>query len=98
MSSEKRISLSETEARKTLVALFDASSFSELDAYATEDPNAAGVITGYGTVGGSTVFAFAQDISQNGGAIGKTAGKKICKVFDLALKTGAPVIGIYNSN
>lgn len=80
-------------ARKRLNALFDTDSFVELDGLAKVGGESAGVVTGYGAIDGSPVFAFSQD-----GPVGKTHGAKIRKLFDLAVKTGAPVVGIYDSN
>ncbi len=80
-------------ARKRLNALFDTDSFVELDGFAKVGGESAGVVTGYGAIDGSPVFAFSQD-----GPVGKTHGAKIKKLFDLAVKTGAPVVGIYDSN
>ncbi|MCI9455534.1 MAG: carboxyl transferase [Oscillospiraceae bacterium] len=85
-------------ARKRLNALFDADSFVELDGFSKNGGESAGVVTGYGAVDGSPVFAFAQDITANSGAVGKAHAAKIKKLYDLAAKTGAPVVGIYDSN
>ena len=80
-------------ARKRLGALMDAGSFVELDGFAKDGNECSGVVTGYGAIDGSPVFAFSQD-----GPVGKAHGAKIKKIYDLAVKTGAPVIGIYDSN
>ena len=53
-----------------------------------------GVVTGYGTVNGRLVYVFAQDFTVFGGALSETHAEKICKVMDLAMKTGAPMIGL----
>lgn len=81
-----------TAARARVAALLDADSFVELDGLV-----AAGVVCGYGAVMGSPVAVFAQDSTQQLGAVGKAHAAKIGKVYDLALKTGIPVIGIYDS-
>ncbi len=89
-------------------SLFDASTFVELGAYVkrttTEfdskgDANSEfeGVITGYGAIDGRLVFAFFQDPSRMKGALGAAHAKKICHLYDMALKNGAPVIGIFAS-
>lgn len=88
----------DTPARERLAMLFDPDSFVELDALAKVGGESAGVVTGYGAIEGSPVFAFAQDSTVAGGAVGKTHGAKIKKLYDLAVKTGAPVVGIYDSN
>ena len=85
-------------ARERLLKLFDADSFVELDAYTKSNGEKVGVVTGYGAIEGSTVFAFAQDSSVNDGAMGRIHAAKIKKVYDLAVKTGAPVVGMYDSN
>lgn len=87
-----------TPARKRLTALFDADSFVELDGFAKAGGESAGVVTGYGSIDGSPVFAFSQDITVQNGAVGKAHAGKIKKLYDLAAKTGAPVVGIYDSN
>ncbi len=56
-----------------------------------------GVVTGYGTVGGRLVYIFAQDFTVFGGSLSETHAEKICKVMDMAMKTGAPVIGLNDS-
>lgn len=77
--------------------LFDEGSFTELDAYAKSDGESAGVVTGYGLVEGIPVFAFSQDPDERGGAVGRVHAVKIRKMYDMAVKTGAPVVGIYDS-
>lgn len=94
-------------ARERLNLLFDEGSFVEIDAFVkhrctefgmqnVETPG-EGVVTGYGTVDGRLVFAFAQDFTVAGGSLGEMHAKKICKVMDMALKMGAPLIGINDS-
>ncbi|MEO1143750.1 MAG: acyl-CoA carboxylase subunit beta, partial [Pseudomonadota bacterium] len=56
-----------------------------------------GVVTGYGTIEGRLVYVFAQDFTVFGGALSETHAEKICKIMDLAMKTGAPVIGLNDS-
>ena len=56
-----------------------------------------GVVTGYGTVNGRLVYVFAQDFTIFGGSLSETHAEKICKILDLALKNGAPVIGLNDS-
>ncbi len=56
-----------------------------------------GVITGYGTINGRLAYVFAQDFTVFGGALSETHAEKICKVMDLAMKTGAPMIGLNDS-
>ncbi len=60
-------------------------------------PYGDGVVTGYGTIDGRPVCVFAQDFTVLGGSLGEVFGEKICKVMDLALKTGVPIIGINDS-
>ena len=56
-----------------------------------------GVVTGYGKIEGRQVFVFSQDFTVFGGALGMAFAEKICKIMDLAMKTGAPVIGLNDS-
>ena len=94
-------------ARERIAILLDPDSFVELDALArhrsdnfgldAKRPYGDGVVTGYGTVEGREVFVFAQDFTVFGGSLGEVFGEKIVKVMDLALKTGAPIIGINDS-
>ena len=94
-------------ARERLNLLFDEGSFVEIDAFVThrcshfDMPNTKapgeGVVTGYGTVDGRLVFAYAQDFTVIGGSLGEMHAKKICKVMDMAMKMGAPIIGMNDS-
>jgi propionyl-CoA carboxylase beta chain len=91
-------------ARERIDKLLDPDSFVELDqlvrhrshGFGIEDkrPYSDAVITGWGTIDGRKVFVFAQDFTVFGGSLGEVMGEKICKVMDLALETGAPVIGL----
>ena len=84
-------------ARDRLTHLFDGGEFTELDAYAKVSDNLSGVITAYGYVDSNPVYAFAQDISVNDGALTRVQAEKISKIYDMAAKTGIPVVGIYDS-
>ena len=94
-------------ARERLEMLLDEGSFQEIDALVEHrcrdfdmDKNVIpgdGVVTGHGTINGREVFAFAQDFTVYGGSLGEMHGLKICKVLDMALKTGRPVIGMNDS-
>ena len=94
-------------ARERIELLFDEGSFVELDAFVKhrctnfgqekKDLPAEGVVTGYGTVDGRLVYAFAQDFTVEGGSLGEMHAKKIWKVQDLAMKMGAPIVGINDS-
>ena len=85
-------------------ALLDDSSFVEIGAYVTarstdfnmqeKDSPKDGVITGYGVINGKLVYVYSQDASVLGGAVGEMHAKKIAKVYDMAMKVGAPVIGL----
>ncbi len=93
-----------TDAMARLHALFDADTFVELWAYTKrsfyevkatgKDEEFAGVICGYGAVCGQLVFAFAQDGARMKGALDATHAKKICDLYDMAIKNGAPVVGL----
>jgi propionyl-CoA carboxylase beta chain len=94
-------------ARERLEALLDKGSLVELDmftkhaarGFGIEDhrPPGDAVITGWGTVDGRTVFVFAEDFTVFGGSLGEAVSEKICKVMDLAMETGAPIIGLKDS-
>lgn len=84
-------------ARDRLARLFDGGEFTELDAYAKISGNLSGVITAYGYADSNPVYAFAQDISVNDGALTRVQAEKISKIYDMAAKTGLPVVGIYDS-
>lgn len=94
----REAAFAETPARSRLAMLFDPGTFVEIGGFAKADGQPLGAVCGYGSVNGSPVYAFAQDQSENGGAVGAAQAAKIGKIFDLALKTGAPVIGVYDSN
>ncbi len=94
-------------ARERLDLLFDPGTFRELDMFVShrcvnfgmekvEIPS-DGVVTGHGLINGRPVFAFAQDFTSRAGSLGEMHAKKICKVMDLALKAGAPFVGINDS-
>src|SRR3989454_8521570 len=94
-------------ARERLVELLDPGSFVELDRYVRHrEPNFGmlerrpygdAVVTGYGTIFGRKVFVFSQDFTVFGGSLSEGFAEKICKVMDMALKFGCPVIGINDS-
>ena len=94
-------------ARERLDVLLDEASFQEIDALAThhaadfgmdaKELPGDGVVTGYGTIEGRLVFVYAQDFTVMGGTLGKQHAAKIRKVQDLAIKNGAPIIGLNDS-
>ena len=94
-------------ARERIQMLLDEGSFEELDMFVThrctnfglekEKYLGDGVVTGHGTINGRVVFVFAQDFTVFGGSLSETMAQKICKVMDMAMKMGAPVIGINDS-
>jgi methylmalonyl-CoA decarboxylase alpha subunit len=94
-------------ARERINKLLDSGSFTEIDAFVkhrcdnfgmekTETPG-EGVVTGYGTIDGRVVFVYAQDFTVLGGSLGEMHAAKICKAQEMALKMGAPIIGINDS-
>ena len=91
---EKQKKSGKLTARERVEKLADAGSFVELFALVSQNEEGAGVITGYGTVQDRPVYLFAQDFTVHGGAMGEMQAKKICKVLDLAQKTGAPVVAM----
>jgi acetyl-CoA carboxylase carboxyltransferase component len=90
--------MTDTPARKRIELLLDSGSFVELGGLAKAGDEPAGVVCGYGSVAGMPVAVFAQDSTEQGGAVGKAHAAKIAKVYDLALKTGVPVVGVYDSH
>lgn len=90
--------VNDSKALKRLEALFDDGSFTEIDAYAKSADGSVEVVAGFGTVNECAVYAFSQDITVDGGAVSVAQCAKIKKIYDLALKTGCPVIGVYDSN
>ncbi len=94
-------------ARERLEKLLDEGTFQELDALVTHRCHefdmqeriilGDGVVTGYGTINGRLVYVYAQDATVMGGSLGEAHAAKIVKVLDLALKNGAPVIGLNDS-
>ncbi|MCK5165536.1 MAG: methylmalonyl-CoA carboxyltransferase, partial [Desulfobacula sp.] len=104
---EKRREKGILNARERLDILFDKGTFRELDMFVTHrctnfgmenvEIPADGVVTGHGKVDGRIVFAYAQDFTSRAGSLGEMQAKKICKVMDMALKSGAPIIGMNDS-
>jgi len=94
-------------ARERIEAFLDEGTFQEIDALVEHrctdfgmDRNVIpgdGVVCGYGMVDGRTVYCYAQDFTVYGGSLGEMHGLKICKLLDMALKTGAPVVGMNDS-
>ncbi len=95
--AEMEQSVPDSGARKKLAALYDEDSFTELDKFLSSDGAQSSVAAGYGTVNGATVYAYAQDVSVKGGAVDRSAALKIKKIYELAAKNGAPVIGFFDS-
>lgn len=88
----------DNKAIKRLSTLFDGGEFTEIDSYAKGADGEIEVVAGFGCVSGEECYAFAQNSDINGGAITVAQCTKIKKIYDLATKTGRPVIGIYDSN
>jgi propionyl-CoA carboxylase beta chain len=94
-------------ARERLDVLLDEGSFEEYDLFVThrsvdfgmEEQKIAGdgVVTGWGTINGRQVYVFSQDFTVFGGSLSETHAKKICKIMEMAVRNGAPVIGINDS-
>ena len=94
-------------ARERLELLLDPGSFEEYDMFVQHrctnfgmeksHPDGDGVVTGCGTIDGRPVYVFAQDFTVSGGSLSKTMSEKICKVQDMALRNGAPCIGLNDS-
>ena len=94
----------QTSAGRRICSLLDESSFVEIGRYVTarstdfnmaaQETPADGVITGYGTIGGALVYVYSQDASVLGGSMGEMHAKKITGIYEMAMKMGAPVIGL----
>jgi len=104
---EKQHQQGKLTARERLELLLDENSFHELDMFVTHRTSdfgmdkkkflGDGVVTGYGTIEGRLVYVFSQDFTVFGGSLGEAHAQKICKVMDLAMKNGAPLIGLNDS-
>ena len=94
-------------ARERIELLLDEGSFEEFDMFvahrctefgmAAERPYGDGVVTGWGTVNGRMIYVFSQDFTVFGGSLSETHAQKICKIMDMAVQNGAPVIGLNDS-
>src|SRR3974377_2443370 len=94
-------------ARERMELLMDRDSFEELDMFVEHRSNefgmeksktaADGVVTGFGTVNGRTVFAFAKDFTVFGGALSETHAQKILKIQDMAMRARAPIVGLFDA-
>ncbi len=94
-------------ARERIEVLLDEGSFEEYDMFVTHrcvdfgmeksKPRGDGVVTGWGTINGRMVYVFSQDFTVLGGSVSETHAAKICKIMDMAMQNGAPVIGINDS-
>ncbi|MEO6758515.1 MAG: carboxyl transferase domain-containing protein, partial [Saprospiraceae bacterium] len=94
-------------ARERIHFLVDEDSFEEIGALVTHRSTdfgmaeqqylGDGVVTGYGRIGGRLVYVFAQDFTVFGGSLSETHAEKICKIMDLAMANGAPLIGLNDS-
>jgi len=89
--------LSDSNARKRLAMLFDNGAFTEIDRFLKNNDTECEVVAAYGEVNGMTVYAYAQSVDVNKGAMGKVQAAKISHIYDLATKTGAPVVAVFDS-
>jgi methylmalonyl-CoA decarboxylase subunit alpha len=104
---EKQHAQGRMTARERIDLLLDPGSFEEFDMFKTHRCRdfgmdetvfpGDGVVTGHGTIDGRTVYVFAQDFTVLGGSLSETFAEKICKIMDLAMRNGAPVIGLNDS-
>ncbi|MCD8211741.1 MAG: methylmalonyl-CoA carboxyltransferase [Oscillospiraceae bacterium] len=104
---EKQHSQGKNTARERIDLLLDPGTFTEIDRFVTHRCSnfgmeskfipADGVVTGYGKVDGRLVFVYAQDFTAQGGSLGEMHAAKICKIMDMAVEAGAPVIGMNDS-
>jgi len=106
-ANDKQHARGKRTARERIETLVDPDSFVELDRFAVHRSTAFGlgereflgdgVYTGHAMIDGRQVFIFSQDFTVLGGSLGEVFAEKICKVMDLALRTGSPMIGINDS-
>ena len=108
---EKRVAAQHAKgkltARERIDLLLDEGSFEEFDMFVThrttdfgmdkQKPAGDGVVTGWGTINGRMVYVFSQDFTVFGGSLSETHAQKICKIMDMAVQNGAPVIGLNDS-
>ncbi len=104
---DRQHELGKLTARERLELLLDQGSFQEIDMFVRHQARGFGienrrplgdaVVTGWGRIDGRTVFVFAEDFTVFGGSLGRAVADKICKVIDLAMETGAPLIGLKDS-
>jgi len=104
MEDWKMSNSAQTSASSRIAALLDENSFVEVGAYIAarntdfnmteQETPADGVVTGYGTIGGCLVYVYSQDAAVLGGSMGEMHAKKICNIYSMAMKMGAPVIGL----
>ncbi|MCA1629957.1 MAG: methylmalonyl-CoA carboxyltransferase, partial [Acidobacteria bacterium] len=104
---EKQHAAGKLTARERVAFLLDEGTFEEFDEFVVHRTTdfgldkqkfpGDGVVTGHGLVDGRRVFVFAQDFTVFGGSLSETHAEKICKVMDLAMKVGAPVVGLNDS-
>jgi propionyl-CoA carboxylase beta chain len=104
---ERQHAMGKLTARERLELLLDPGSFVELDAFVTHRATefgmaeqrilGDGVVTGHGMIDGRLVFVFSQDFTVFGGSLSEAYAEKICKVMDLAMKVGAPIVGLNDS-
>src|SRR5512144_3089276 len=104
---EKQHQAGKMTARERIEFLLDEHTFEEFDKLVVHRSNdfgldkqlypGDGVVTGHGLIDGRKVFVFAQDFTVFGGSLSETHAEKICKIMDMAMKTGAPVIGLNDS-
>ena len=108
---EKRVAAQHAKgkltARERIELLLDEGSFEEFDMFvkhrttdfgmAEDRPDGDGVVTGWGTINGRMVYVFSQDFTVFGGSLSETHAQKICKIMDMAMQNGAPVIGLNDS-
>ena len=97
MLQASRDALKDTSAYKRIARLFDEGTFNEIDSYAKSGDGFAEAAAGFGTIEGCPAYVFAQNSDICGGAMSKAQASKIKKVYEMAVKTGAPVIGIFDS-
>ena len=95
--NEEVAKLGDSLAGSRLSMLFDNGEFTQIDRFVKNNEAGCEVVTAYGEVNGMLVYAFAQNVDVNSGAMGRVQAAKIARVYELATKTGAPVVAVFDS-
>ncbi len=93
-----KVNIEASGGAKILNQLFDNGEYQEIDIFSRKSEESPELLCGYGNVNGCNVYAFVQNISSNYAAVGRSQAEKISKIYSFAMKTGNPIIGVYDSD